>query len=150
MSRHLRSYRGAGVLLFRQNKDTGEYEVLLGKRSIPQGYGKWAIPGGGMERHDTDYKACAFRELWEETGIDINLIQTKYLDEIKTDIPFFHWRTYLILTWEGFPQFRIREFSELKWIPLSDLDKYDLWVNLNRETRVFTMLCRKIPNLNTF
>ena len=140
MSRHLRSYRGAGVLLFRQNKDTGEYEMLLGKRSIRQGYGKWAIPGGGMERHDTDYKACAFRELWEETGIDINLIPMKYLDEKKTDIPFFHWRTYLSLTLGGFPQVRIREFSELRWIPVSELGSYDLWISLNREIRAFNRL----------
>lgn len=142
MSSHLKSYRGAGVLLFRQSKDTGEYEVLLGKRSIRHGYGKWAIPGGGMERYDVDYKACAFRELWEETGIDINLIQTKYLDEIKTDIPFFHWRTYLILTWGTFPQFRIREFTELRWIRLSDLDKYDLWISLKKEIYSFKKTVR--------
>lgn len=140
MSRHLKIYRGAGVLLFRLNKDTGEYEVLLGKRSIRQGYGKWAIPGGGMERHDVDYKACAFRELWEETGIDINLIQTKYLDEIKTDIPFFHWRTFLVMAMSPFPDFRIREFYELRWISLSELDTFDLWVSLNREIRAFNRL----------
>ena len=77
MSLHIKNYHGAGVLLFRYNKEKETFEVLLGKRSIRQGYGKWAIPGGGLERKDGDfnYRACAYRELWEETGLDITILQ---------------------------------------------------------------------------
>ena len=60
---HIRSYRGAGVLLFRYNGESAGYEALLGKRSVRQGYGKWAIPGGGRERFDVDFREAAYREL---------------------------------------------------------------------------------------
>ena len=143
--RRIRSYSGAGVLLFRYNRNDGRFEVLLGKRSIRHGYGKWAIPGGGMEKIDSGFAACAYRELREETGIDINGLKARDLSEIKTDIPFFHWRTYLVMTWGDFTEFRIREFSELRWIPVSDIGKYDLWISLNREIRAFRKILEREP-----
>ena len=138
----LKNYHGAGVLLFRYNKEKETFEVLLGKRSIHRGYGKWAIPGGGLERKDGDfnYRACAFRELWEETGIDIRTIKTQDIAQTRIDLPFFHWRSFLVMTWGELPEFRIREFSELRWIPISELCNYDLWISLNREIRTFTRL----------
>ena len=54
----IKSYRGAGVMLFRYNTRYRRFEVLLGKRSVPRGYGKWAIPGGGVESYDVDFAAC--------------------------------------------------------------------------------------------
>ena len=142
MSLHIKNYHGAGVLLFRYNKEKETFEVLLGRRSIRQGYGKWAIPGGGLERKDGDfnYRACAYRELWEETGLDITKLQTKPIAVTSTEIPFFHWRTFLVMTWGELPEFRIREFSELRWIPISELGDYDLWISLNREIRTFRRL----------
>ena len=138
----LKNYHGAGVLLFRYNKEKETFEVLLGKRSIHRGYGKWAIPGGGLERKDGDfnYRACAFRELWEETGIDIRTIKTQDIAQTRIDLPFFHWRSFLVMTWGELSEFRIREFSELRWIPISELCNYDLWISLNREIRTFTRL----------
>lgn len=140
MSHQIKPYHGAGVLLFRYNKEKESFEILLGKRSIRQGYGKWAIPGGGLEKKDTDYRACAFRELWEETGIDIKSIATKDLSQTRIDLPFFHWRTFLVMTWGELPPFRIREFSELRWIPLNEVRSYDLWISLSRELRLFERL----------
>lgn len=140
---HIRNYKGAGVLLFRYNEETEEYEALLGKRSIRQGYGKWAIPGGGLERYDLDFRACAYRELWEETGIDINGFQTESLDEIRTELPFFHWRTFLVLVRGIKPTVRPREFSEVRWVPVSEIRKLDLWISLNREIRAFEKSIKK-------
>ena len=140
MSHQIKPYHGAGVLLFRYNKEKEAFEILLGKRSIRQGYGKWAIPGGGLEKKDADYRACAFRELWEETGIDIKEIETKDLSQTRIDLPFFHWRTFLVMTFGEIPTFRIREFSELRWIPLNEIRSYDLWISLSRELRLFERL----------
>ena len=42
-------YKGGGVALFYKDKHTGEYSILLGKRTIEPGKGKWSIPGGGYE-----------------------------------------------------------------------------------------------------
>ena len=140
---HIKNYKGAGVLLFKYNKETAEYEALLGKRSIRQGYGKWAIPGGGRERFDADFREVAYRELWEETGIDISLLQTRDVGEVKTEIPFFHWRTFLVLLLEDAPALRPREFSELKWVPVAQIGKLDLWISLSREIRAFNKALMK-------
>ena len=140
---HIRNYKGAGVLLFRYNKETAEYEALLGKRSIRQGYGKWAIPGGGRERYDADFRETAYRELWEETGIDIKRLQKEELDEIKTDLPFFRWRTFLVLLLEDATYVRPREFSELRWVPVSEIRRIDLWISLGRELRAFNRAIKR-------
>lgn len=48
-------YKGGGVALFYKDKHTGEYSILLGKRTIEPGKGKWSIPGGGYEPQDAFY-----------------------------------------------------------------------------------------------
>ena len=129
-------------MLFRFNQDCDEYEVLLGKRSIRRGYGKWAIPGGGKESFDSDFYACACRELREETGVEISDLKAENLAEVCTDIPYFHWRTFIVLTSGDFPAFKPREFSELRWFPISQMGQIDLWINLKRELKVFDRICK--------
>ena len=43
-------------------------KVLLARRSLPPGVGKWGFPGGMQELGETLFE-CAQRELIEETGI---------------------------------------------------------------------------------
>lgn len=139
----IRPYKGAGVMLFRFNRKYRRFEVLLGKRSTPRGYGQWAIPGGGMEFQDIDFGACAFREFREETGVDINHLLAKNLAVKRIDVPFYHWRTFLVLTWGYFPELRPSEFSEFRWVPVSGIGKYDLWISLKREMKAFARIVRK-------
>ena len=131
------SYKGAGVMLFKFNEHLRWFEVLLGERSVPRGFGKWAIPGGGMENCDADYTDCAFREFKEETGVDIKNLMTRRLAVKRIDIPFYHWRTYLILMRGHCPAFTPREFSEFRWFPVSTVNRQNLWISLNRELRAF-------------
>jgi 8-oxo-dGTP diphosphatase len=56
--------RAAGALLWREN-DSREVEVALVHR--PQ-YDDWSLPKGKIEGNETPL-ACAFREVYEETGI---------------------------------------------------------------------------------
>ena len=139
----IESYRGAGVMLFRYDIHFSRFEVLLGKRSIPKGYGKWAIPGGGMENCDVDYSDCAFREFHEETGIDIKNLMTQKLAVKRIDVPFYHWRTYMVLTWGYCPDFKSSEFSELRWFPIATVSRQDLWISINHELRAFNNLVKK-------
>lgn len=46
----------------------GESGVLLTKRAVEPGLGKWAVPGGHLEHEETP-EAAAVRELEEETGL---------------------------------------------------------------------------------
>lgn len=139
-----RKYKGAGVMLFRFNKTYRRFEVLLGKRAVKRGFGQWAIFGGKMEACDRDYEECAYREFKEETGVDIKGLLTLRLGARHIDIPYYHWRTYMILTWGYFPDFKPNsENSELRWFPASSVCHRDLWISLNGEIRAFNRLVRK-------
>ncbi len=56
----------------------GKNEVLLGKRKGSHGEGKWAFPGGHLEKFEYCRKGI-LREMKEETGLDAN--QFNLIDE---------------------------------------------------------------------
>ena len=136
----LESYKGAGMMLFRNRN--GRFEVLLGKRSVKHGYGKWSIPGGKMEKKDNTFFDCAVRELKEETGIDIYTINHKVVDSRNISVPYFHWSTFLVYVSGPLSPLVPSEFSELMWIPIEDVEKYELWISLKKEIRTFQKLWR--------
>ncbi len=49
-----------------------ENRIVLVKRGIPPGYGKWVIPGGFVDRGETLERA-AVRETLEETNLDVRI-----------------------------------------------------------------------------
>jgi len=61
---------GVGVIVTKDIGKDGLF-VLLGKRKGAHGEGQWSFPGGRIEP-DEDPKACAARELDEETGIAVH------------------------------------------------------------------------------
>ena len=48
------------------------HRVVLVKRGIDPGYGKWVFPGGYVDRGE-EVQAAAVREAREETGLDVRL-----------------------------------------------------------------------------
>ena len=59
--------------------------ILLARRSVPPGIGRWGFPGGMQELGETVH-ACAVRELKEETGIIAEPVGTlSVLDTIRRD-----------------------------------------------------------------
>ena len=49
-----------------------EGKVLMVKRAIEPGYGLWSIPGGYVDRGEVVEEA-AVREVWEETGLKVEI-----------------------------------------------------------------------------
>ena len=47
-------------------------QIVLVKRAIEPGYGKWVIPGGYVDRGE-EVKVAAVREAREEVGLDVRL-----------------------------------------------------------------------------
>lgn len=132
----IRRYFGAGIALFR--KSINGYEIFLGKRSIKRGYGKWSIPGGGYEGRDGSFNRCANREFQEEIG---RLVPNGEVLGIKCfNYPFFHWRTFIIFTSDNMEGCRLSEFSEAKWICLSEIHNYKLCFGVKQEIRRFLIL----------
>lgn len=113
------------------NVVTKSGHVLLVKRKINPGKGKYALPGGFIEQNETIFRA-AIRELKEETEIDLpNIIIEKSLKNVHIfDHPLRSARGrtithahYFVLDPVGpLPEVKGNDdASEAVWVPLNDL-----------------------------
>ncbi len=74
-----------GFVFFREHKVAAaaviaqDGEVLLVRRTMMPGHGKWTIPGGFVE-FDEDPRAAVVREVFEETGYQV--VVSRLLDVI--------------------------------------------------------------------
>lgn len=119
-------YRGAGVAVFKEVD--GETCVLLGRRKYAPFAKRWTFPGGGQEQNES-FLSTSLREFREETGCEIRGRYIKRLGYFRVNKPLFKWQTTLIETEQDFyPVLRSWgiEFSDLKWVGLSEIKKYAL------------------------
>lgn len=63
-------YPGVGVGVYIRK----EGKVLLGLRKSEHGKGEWCAPGGKMDMNESP-EACAIRETFEETGLEIENVR---------------------------------------------------------------------------
>ncbi len=95
----IKPYHGAGLLLWMRDEQ-GKPNVLLGKRSIEPGKGKWSIPGGKWDPKkdiDTDGNPDYLKTALRETEEEIKLVISENEDFLKiwtSHIPFFHYIVY--------------------------------------------------------
>lgn len=132
-------YKGAGVALFKNMGELYGYGVLIGKRTNNPGKGKWSIPGGEYDSRDKDLKGTAEREFREEMELDLfRIVQGNEPVIHRMRFPLFTWNTYMydVGSW-SLPATRIHEFSEMKFVPVSELGKYDLAFGVKQEVRAF-------------
>lgn len=132
----MRKYKGAGIALFQ--KQNNEYAILLGKRTIKPDKGKWSIPGGKFEQTDSSFFETAIREFWEETGIKLSSNE-KDAVICSFHYPFFEWKTFMYDVDSCFhaPKILGYEFSEMRFIPLKEIQKYELAFGVRKEIRRF-------------
>lgn len=116
---------GVGVMILKDGK------VLLGKRhddpekadSELHGEGTWTMPGGKLDFLEM-LKDCAFREVFEETGIKIKKENIKLIsvtDDVAKDVHFVT-IGFLCEEFEGEPKVtEPDEITEWKWYNLNNL-----------------------------
>ena len=104
---------GVAVIVIKEGR------VLLGQRKNAHGSGTWAFPGGHLEFNES-IKACARREVFEETGIQIkNLRYGPYTNDIFTDEEKHYVTLFIISDYDsGFPVAREpHKCDKWAWIP---------------------------------
>ncbi|AKM78595.1 MAG: MutT/nudix family protein [Candidatus Wolfebacteria bacterium GW2011_GWE1_48_7] len=116
---------GFGVLLLKDGK------VLLGKRhddpekadSELEGAGKWTMPGGKLHYQET-FEDGAYREVLEETGIEIDRSCLRHISTTNNIVENAHFVTlgYLCETFTGEAEVREPdEIVEWQWFDLDEL-----------------------------
>ncbi|MBS7608927.1 MAG: NUDIX hydrolase [Candidatus Bathyarchaeia archaeon] len=105
-------------------------KILLEKRKGEPGKGKWSVPGGLVELGETVEEAV-IREVKEETGLDV--AEPELIDVVdnivRDENGGIKWH-FVIL--DFFVKVRGGELraaddaEEIRWVPLSEAEKYDL------------------------
>jgi ADP-ribose pyrophosphatase len=109
--------------------------VLLVRRDKEPYRGKWSFPGGSIEPGETSREA-ARREALEETGVPVEVLDVaEVVDSLHPPAgggPGYH---YCIIDFLAVPAgspataptpFAASDVSDARWVPLADLDQYDL------------------------
>ena len=108
-------YHGAGIGLVKDGC------LLMGRRSDTPFYGRWAVPGGGRDKADSDEFATAVREFREETSVDFQSLKTVFICKWTLKVPFFSWSTYFYSVDSFDYEPHSDEFSEFEWVSLERL-----------------------------
>jgi ADP-ribose pyrophosphatase YjhB (NUDIX family) len=105
-------------------------KILLEKRKNEPGKGKWSIPGGLVELGE-NVEQTVIREVWEETGLEvekpehIDVVDNVIRDENGEIKYHFVIIDYFVKLKGGTLEAK-SDAEELKWVPLDEVEKYDL------------------------
>lgn len=115
---------GVGAIIVYDGK------ILLEKRKGEPGKGKWSVPGGIVELGETVEEAV-IREVKEETGLDvaepelIDVVDNIVRDE-KGEIKWHFVILDFFVKVKGGELRAADDAEEIRWVPLSEAEKYDL------------------------
>jgi 8-oxo-dGTP pyrophosphatase MutT (NUDIX family) len=155
---HVRSTAVVAVLIA---KYKNEFYTLVNKRGpgCPDNIDKWCCTCGYLDWDET-LKEAVVREVWEESGVDVDNILLHY-DILKDDLdtPFFiNDKTSenrqnislsfgLLFECDELPETTNKynepgETSDIQWIKINELDKYDFAYNHNERILMYVKKCK--------
>ena len=130
---------GVGAVIVQDGK------ILIVKRGVEPGKGKWSIPGGAVDLGE-EVRDAVVREAKEESGLDIKIIEYRPVDafdSISIDKEGRFKCHYVLLQFLAHPRGGILKPSsdvlDAKLVPLEEVEKYDL-------TRSFRAFFKKHRN----
>lgn len=99
-------------------------KLLLGKRNHGWSAGTWGLPGGHLEFKES-MKACAARELVEETGMTAeDFVFTTVINNTSRTLEHYIHVNFVAKNPKGEPVVKEKDrFDEWRWFPLNDLPK---------------------------
>ncbi len=128
-----RPFVGVGAVVFKDR------QVLLIRRGRPPRQGIWSLPGGLQEVGETVF-ATAAREVLEETGLTVEIIElVDVVDSITRDAQDrtrYHYTLVDVRAeWRAGEAVAADDAEEVAWAPLDSLARYDLWSETERVIR---------------
>ena len=129
-----RPFVGVGAVVFKDR------QVLLVRRGRPPRKGLWSLPGGLQEVGETVF-AAARREVLEETGLAIEVVElVDVVDSITRDAEDrarYHYTLVDVRAeWRAGEAVAGDDAEAVAWAPLDDLARYDLWAETVRVIRL--------------
>lgn len=101
----------------------GEKLLLVKRSENESSAGKWCFPGGSIEEGETSEEA-AIREVVEETGLDVQIIDTGESFVAKGELG--KWQIYPFLMSDNGGEVELNhENSEFKWLEKHQMLEYD-------------------------
>ncbi len=117
---------GVGAVIVQGGK------LVLVKRGVEPGKGKWSVPGGAVELGE-EVRETALREAKEECGLDIELVGDKPVDAIDNIIMAenqrlqYHYVLLQFLARPGGGTLRAgSDVTEVRWVSLEEVEEYNL------------------------
>lgn len=135
--------RSVAVAVSVFTKVNGKYCVLANKRGpgLPNHVGQWNVISGYID-YDETLKEAAVREVFEETGVKININDLNlycFEDDPKRENQVILFRYFC---WYNGPKDVLtnkncepNEVDEVKWVPLSELNDYE-WTSENHKRMI--------------
>jgi mutator protein MutT len=115
---------GVGAVIIKDGK------ILLEKRKSAPGRGKWSIPGGLVELGES-ISQTVVREVAEETGLEvyqpelIDVVDNVVRDE-NGEVKYHFVIIDYFVKLKGGNVKASSDAEELQWVPLDEVEKYDL------------------------
>ena len=129
-----RPFVGVGAVVFKDR------QVLLVRRGQAPRKGLWSLPGGLQEVGETVF-AAARREVLEETGLTIEVVElVDVVDSITRDaedrVRYHYTLVDVRAEWRAGEAVAGDDAEAVAWAPLDDLARYDLWAETERVIRL--------------
>jgi ADP-ribose pyrophosphatase YjhB (NUDIX family) len=125
---------GVGAVVWRDD------QVLLIRRGKPPKQDSWSLPGGRQELGET-VAAAAQREVWEETGLHIDVhdvVAVVDLIERNDDgaVQVHYTLIDVLAEWQSGEAQAADDATAVAWATLDELPCYELWSETERIIRL--------------